>query len=105
MSGIFENVPIDCIVVGERRRVDNGDIDELARDIAANDLVQPIVVTKDRELVAGYRRYQACKQLGWTHIPCHVFEDLTEARKKLVIEFAENEKRKSFEWEERAKLI
>lgn len=106
MTGIFESVLIDSIVVGERQRGTNnyGDLEELADDIAARGLLHPVIITRDRELVAGHRRLQACKLLGRTHILAHFFEDLTP-REQLAIEFVENEKRKDFEYPERVKAI
>lgn len=50
-------------------------IDELADSIQANGLITPITVRKSEngyELIAGERRYRACKQLGYETIPCYV---------------------------------
>lgn len=54
-----------------------GDVDGLAASIAANGLLQPIVVYPAgpdgmHEIVAGHRRYAAVAQLGLTTIPCLV---------------------------------
>lgn len=56
---------------------DAGDIDELAISINEKGLLQPIVVRPigDRfEVVAGNRRLEACRKLGWRKITCHVAE-------------------------------
>jgi len=53
------------------------DIDELAISINEKGLLQPIVVrpVADRfEIVAGNRRLEACRKLGWRKITCHVAE-------------------------------
>ena len=52
-------------------------IDELAASISEKGLLQPIIVRmrKDHfEIVAGTRRYYACKKLRWRKIICHVVE-------------------------------
>ena len=50
-------------------------IDTLANSIKQHGLIQPIVVRAledDRfEVVAGCRRYLACRSLNWKKIPCH----------------------------------
>lgn len=56
-------MPLD-IIVGERFRKDLGDIDELARSIEEVGLLQPIVVDTAGNLIAGYRRLMAWRQLG-----------------------------------------
>jgi ParB family transcriptional regulator, chromosome partitioning protein len=58
-----------------RRQVSN--TDELAKSIEQKGLLQPILVrTMDGyfEVVAGNRRYCACKSLGWKKITCHIIE-------------------------------
>lgn len=40
------------------------DLADLARDILANGLINPVVISEDNVLVFGYRRFFACKGLG-----------------------------------------
>ena len=87
-----QTVAITNIIVGERFRHDFGDIDALARSIAELNLLHPIVIRPDGELIAGVRRLAACKTLGWQDIPVHVVELDKIARG----EFAENAYRKGF---------
>jgi ParB family chromosome partitioning protein len=53
-------------------------VEELAKSIMHVGLLQPIIVRLNDlhtfELVAGYRRYNACKKIGWRKITCHVVE-------------------------------
>jgi ParB family chromosome partitioning protein len=83
---------IDDIVVGRRHRRDLGDIDALARNIADLGLMHPVVIRPDRFLIAGQRRLEACKQLGWGEVPVTVI-DVDRAVRG---EYAENHFRKSF---------
>jgi ParB family transcriptional regulator, chromosome partitioning protein len=60
-----------------RLAVDESKIDELARSIRANGLIQPIVVRKagdGYEIVAGERRWRASQRLGLLKVPVVVRE-------------------------------
>lgn len=79
--------PLSSIHVGERYRKDLGDIDALAASIKAVGLLHAIVATNSPEgtlhLVAGQRRLEACRLLGWERIPVRVLriEDLIRAER------------------------
>ena len=53
-------------------------VEELAESIKNVGLLQPIIVrlndSHSIELVAGYRRLNACKKIGWRKITCHIVE-------------------------------
>lgn len=83
---------IAAIKVGHRHRKDMGDIKELAASIEAVGLLHPVVVNKDLALIAGERRLEACKLLGWQEVPV-TFVPLAEIERG---EFAENAIRKDF---------
>jgi N6-adenosine-specific RNA methylase IME4/ParB-like chromosome segregation protein Spo0J len=83
---------VHSIKVGKRHRKDIGDIDALARSISENGLLHPIVVDKDNNLVAGERRLEAVKQLGWKDVRVTAVDIDDIARG----EFAENMDRKDF---------
>jgi N6-adenosine-specific RNA methylase IME4 len=69
-----------------------GDLDGLARSIREVGLLHPIVITPSGELIAGCRRLQACKILGWNQVP------VTRVPLKEIAtgEFHENFVRKDF---------
>jgi len=78
------------------RKIDN--LNGLMRSILENGLLQPIIVRiiNDKnhyEIVAGYRRYSACKKLGWKKIPCQIV-DLTDIE-AFEISIVENVQRKT----------
>jgi N6-adenosine-specific RNA methylase IME4 len=58
--------------VGPRHRKDMGDIATLAASIEDVGLLHPIVVTPDNKLIAGERRLEACRLLGWEDVPATV---------------------------------
>src|SRR5438552_1076875 len=60
---------IDDIQIGYRHRKDLGDLRTLASSISEVGLLHPVVVTHEGRLIAGQRRLEACRLLGWTKIP------------------------------------
>ncbi len=76
-SGQLLNIPISRTNQGSSIRRSMVDIESLAASIQHRGLLQPIIVrTIDGhfEIVAGNRRYLACKKLGWKKISCNVME-------------------------------
>ena len=69
IAATVERVRIDKIEVGIRRRQKIGNIRSLAKSIEARGLLHPILVRNGKELVAGQRRLEACRLLGWPTIP------------------------------------
>jgi len=62
-------------------------------------LLQPIVIDSENTLLAGYRRLEAARQLGWKTIPV-VVVNRTENLDRAEIELEENVQRKDFSLEE-----
>ena len=79
---------IDQIEVGFRYRKDLGDLRALAQSIDEVGLLHPVVVTPEGRLIAGQRRLQACRQLGWAEIPVTVVDLLQAARGEAHENFA-----------------
>src|SRR3984885_13156508 len=71
---------IDQIQIGFRYRKDLGDLRSLADSIGEVGLLHPVVVTMEGRLIAGQRRLEACRSLGWTEIPVTVVDLLQAAR-------------------------
>jgi len=93
-------IDIEKVIVKDRIRKDFGDIKELADDIRQNGLINPPVVNRDYELLAGERRLRACKSLGWSQIEVRMM-DTRDAEHELNVEISENENRKEFSKSER----
>jgi ParB family chromosome partitioning protein len=97
MLGIIENIDIHRI----KHRPDfyrsaSLRIEELATSIKTKGLLQPIIVrTKGDyfEIVAGNRRYLACKTLAWRKIICHVVD--LDDKEAFEISLVENIQRKA----------
>lgn len=76
-------IEINKIKVADRIRKDYGDIEELARDIRENGLINPPVVTPEFVLIAGERRLKACQFLGYQQIEVRVMTEFQTRRKLL----------------------
>lgn len=95
---------IDHIIVADRFREDMGDVAELAASIAVHGLMHPIVVTETRRLIAGHRRLEACKSLGWVDVPVTFITDVENAADLLRMERDENTCRKDMTPSEKVAL-
>lgn len=88
----MEQISVASIIVENRFRKDMGDIEGLAASIAEIGQIQPIVINKDRRLIAGGRRLAAMRHLGRETIAATVFDlDDLDA---LKVERDENDQRK-----------
>jgi ParB family chromosome partitioning protein len=92
----LDTLPVDRIIVGDRHRIDLGDIDALAASIDDVGLLHPIVVNTANRLIAGRRRLEAVRKLGWDEVPVHVVGGLHHALAALRAERDENTCRKEF---------
>lgn len=57
-------------------------IDKVAESIKEYGILQPLVIDRDGVIVVGHTRYEACKNLGVTDVPCIVADNLTEKQAK-----------------------
>ena len=86
----MKNLPVEQITMRGRVRKSYGDIDGLAESINRLGLLQPIGVRDDNTLVCGGRRLKAVKKLGWSEVPVHVCDNLTDEVAYLEAERDEN---------------
>lgn len=89
-----KTVGVHDIEVGERARVDLGDLTDLMASIKQLGLLQPIVVTDDNRLIAGGRRLESCRRLGLDEVQVVVAEHIHDAVDLLKAERDENTCRK-----------
>jgi hypothetical protein len=83
-------LPVGEVVVGSRMRKSVGSVLPLAKSIETVGLLHPLVVNSRRELIAGGRRLEAVKKLGWVTVPVRVVETLDDAVAALKAELYEN---------------
>ncbi|MGH9972441.1 MAG: ParB/RepB/Spo0J family partition protein [Nitrososphaeraceae archaeon] len=79
LNGSLEDLNIsDITSPANQLRSTRNNLEELAESIKKIGLLQPIVVRINNlgsfEVVAGNRRFNACKKLGWRKISCHLVE-------------------------------
>jgi ParB family chromosome partitioning protein len=88
-------VPINEIKVKKRVRKDYGDIQALADSMKRFGQISPIVLNNRNQLIAGGRRLEAARYLGWRTINA-VIMDLDDPISKLEYEIEENLQRRDF---------
>ena len=79
LAGPVEDITMsDIVPPANRLRSCMNGTEQLAESIKKIGLLQPIVVRINSlgsfEVVAGNRRFNACKKLGWRKISCHLVE-------------------------------
>ncbi len=100
------NIPLDKITFNPyqpRKYFDEKELEELAESIKSYGIIQPIVVREDRDkyqIVAGERRYRACRLLGLKDIPALVQE--MDDEKVAAVSLIENLQRKELNYFEEA---
>ncbi len=92
-------VNIADIKVKHRVRKDLGDIEALKDSLRRYGLLNPITLNSKYELIAGGRRLEAAKSIGWTSINAIILDNMNPAA-ELELELEENNQRKEFSSEE-----
>ena len=93
-------VKISDIKVKKRVRQDLGDLEGLKDSLRTYGLLNPITLSSKYELIAGERRLEAAKAIGWESINAVVLGRTINAVDKLEMELEENNQRKEFTEEE-----
>ncbi|MDQ3836478.1 MAG: ParB/RepB/Spo0J family partition protein [Thermoproteota archaeon] len=76
--GVYSQIPIQKITIGHRLlRNPHISLEDILISIKQKGLINPpLVRLKDDhyEIIAGHRRLEACKLLGWQNITCHIVD-------------------------------
>lgn len=75
-------IDIDQIKIKKRIRKNVGDIETLKNSIIKHGLIYPIIIDKNKNLIAGFRRYQALKEIGYKEAEVKV---ISSENKKLYL--------------------
>jgi ParB family chromosome partitioning protein len=97
--GLPALVPLDEIIVKKRIRKDMGNIVALADSMKRYGQMSPILLNSRNQLIAGGRRLEAARYLGWHTISALVI-DTNEDLSMLEYEVEENLQRQNFTNEE-----
>jgi len=57
---------------------DHGDITGLKQSIKEVGLINPLTINENKKLLAGRRRFQAIKELGWEEVDCRILSSANE---------------------------
>lgn len=97
----FEQVNIDLLVPYARNARTHGkeQILQLRSSLREFGFVNPIIVDKDYNIIAGHGRVEAAKTEGLAEVPCVFAEHLTDAQKRAYI-LADNRLAMSAGWDE-----
>ncbi|MGP1437541.1 MAG: ParB N-terminal domain-containing protein [Treponema sp.] len=95
----IENIDVDLIKIKKRIREKDVSIQPLVESIQKYGLLEPIIIDENNRLIAGFRRLQACKQLGFETILANVVS-VKDAETFLLLELEENTCRFQFSDEE-----
>ncbi len=89
------------IIIKNRIRKNLGDITALMESMRQYGLLNPIMINTENELIAGHRRLESARRLGWDTIEVMVLQKESELE-KLELEIEENVQRKNLTPEELA---
>ena len=96
----FEKVNINKLIPYARnaRTHSKEQIIQLRASIREFGFVNPVIVDKDLNIIAGHGRVMAAKEEGLTEIPCVFVEHLTDAQKRAYI-LADNKLAENAGWD------
>jgi ParB family chromosome partitioning protein len=94
-------IALDKIIVKKRIRKDMGDIVALADSMKRYGQMSPIVLNNRNQLIAGGRRLEAARYLGWRTINATIV-DINDGLPMLEYEVEENLQRQNFSVDELA---
>lgn len=80
-------------------RINDDAVELVANSIREFGFKQPIVIDKNRVIIAGHTRWKAAKKLGLNEVPCILADDLTPAQVK-AYRLADNKVAEASEWDE-----
>jgi len=92
---------ITDIKIKKRIRKDLGDLSPLMESLRDHGLMNPVVVNRKHELIAGHRRLGSARRLGWEYIEATVMDTAGELG-MLELEVEENILRRDFSADELA---
>ncbi|MBB5218072.1 chromosome partitioning protein ParB [Treponema rectale] len=93
-------IKISDVKVKKRVRKDLGDLSSLKDSLRSFGLLNPITINSNHELIAGERRLEAAKAIGWESINAIVIASPIDKVHQLEMEIEENNQRKEFTDEE-----
>lgn len=81
------------------RKHSQAQIEQLASSIREFGFINPILIDKDYNIIAGHGRVMGARQLGLTKVPCLFVEGLSKSQQRAYI-IADNKIAEGSEWDE-----
>lgn len=98
MQQIVE-IPIGSIKEYERNaRINDKAVDKVKESIKEFGFQSPIILDKNKTIIAGHTRLKAAKELGYKKVPCIIAENLTPTQVK-AFRLADNKTAEIAEWD------
>jgi ParB family chromosome partitioning protein len=88
-------IPLAQISIQKRVRMQLGDLQSLMDSLDTRGLMNPVTVNSNYELIAGHRRLESARRLGWEMIEVRVL-DARDELDMLDLELEENLHRLDF---------
>ena len=101
MTSEMERVPVDRLIpyINNARTHSPEQIRKLRASLREFGFVNPVIIDRDYNVIAGHGRIMAAKEEGITEVPCVYADHLTEAQKKAYI-LADNRMALDAGWDE-----
>lgn len=101
MTSEMERIPIDRLIpyINNARTHSPEQIRKLRASLREFGFVNPVIIDRDYNVIAGHGRIMAAKEEGLTEVPCVYADHLTEAQKKAYI-LADNRMALDAGWDE-----
>lgn len=105
----LDHIALNSIVVREqvRTKFNDDSLHELAENIKANGLIQPLVIHREGSkfvLICGERRFRAMHLIQMETAPCFILEDKAP-EELMAIQFSENQAREDLHYIDQADSI
>lgn len=96
----IKQIGVDKLIpyVNNAKKHSDDQITKIASSIREFGFVNPVLIDKDFNIIAGHGRVMAAKKLGMECVPCLFIEGLTEAQRKAYI-LADNRLGELAEWD------
>lgn len=94
-------IDIDQIIIRNRVRKNLGDLSSLMESLRKHGMLNPVVINSRNELIAGHRRTEAARRLGWRSVEVRIV-DSEDGADLVEMEIEENTQRKSLTTDELA---
>ena len=95
-------IPIESILVNRNGHGELSDLEGLTASIKERGVLEPLIITPERRLLAGRRRLEAARRAGLAMVPVRVFE-IADERTAIEIGLVENVQRADLDPLTRAK--